>query len=66
MLVLTRRAGESIHIGENIVIKVLRIKGNQAHLGIEAPKGVPVAREEVEEKYAALMKGHEEGQSGAS
>jgi carbon storage regulator len=47
MLVLTRRAGESIIIGDDIELKVLKIRGNQVHLGIEAPKGAPVHRREV-------------------
>lgn len=47
MLVLTRRAGESIIIGDEIELKVLKIRGNQVHLGIEAPKDAAVHRREV-------------------
>ena len=47
MLVLSRRASEAIHIGSDIVIVVLGIKGNQVRIGIEAPKNVRVDREEV-------------------
>lgn len=47
MLVLTRRAGESIIIGDEIELKVLKIRGNQVHLGIEAPKNAAVHRREV-------------------
>ena len=47
MLVLTRRPGESIKLGENITITVLSIKGKQIKLGIEVPEDVPVYREEV-------------------
>ena len=47
MLVLTRRNGENIMIGDNIVISVLGVKGNQVRIGIEAPKSVSVHREEI-------------------
>ena len=47
MLVLTRRVGESMVIGKNIRVTVLNVKGNQVRLGIEAPKDIPVHREEI-------------------
>ena len=47
MLILTRRMSESIIIGDNVVITVLGIKGNQVLLGIDAPKEVSVHREEI-------------------
>jgi len=47
MLILTRRLNEVIMIGDDVEIAVLGIKGNQVRLGIEAPKEVPVHREEV-------------------
>jgi carbon storage regulator len=47
MLILTRRLGESIQIGEDIRITFLDIKGKQIRIGIEAPKDVIVHREEV-------------------
>ena len=47
MLVLTRRAGESIMIDNDIELKVLKIRGSQVHLGIEAPKRAAVHRKEV-------------------
>ena len=47
MLVLTRRAGESIMIDNEIELKVLKIRGSQVHLGIEAPKRSSVHRKEV-------------------
>lgn len=47
MLVLTRKTGQSIRIGENIVIKILYVEGAQVKIGIEAPKGIPIFREEL-------------------
>jgi len=47
MLILTRKSGESINIGSDIVVRVLEIKGNQARIGIEAPRSIAVHREEV-------------------
>ena len=47
MLVLTRRAGESIMIDGQIELKVLRIKGSQVHIGIEAPRETAIHRKEV-------------------
>ena len=47
MLVLTRRTGESIIIDDRIEIKVLKIKGSQVHLGIDAPREAIVHRKEV-------------------
>ena len=54
MLVLSRKDGESIMIGDEIVITVVSIRGDKVRLGIEAPKGVPVHREEVYKKLWAL------------
>ncbi len=50
MLVLTRRLGEVIKIGDNIKITVEKISKGQIKIGIEAPKGVVIAREEVAKK----------------
>jgi len=50
MLILSRRIGESLTIGEDVTLTVLGVKGNQIRLGIKAPRGVPVHREEVAEK----------------
>ncbi len=49
MLVLTRKADESITIGQNITVTVLEVRGNQVRLGIKAPKDTPVNRTEVYE-----------------
>ncbi|GEM_PF-279528 len=50
MLILTRKEGQSIRIGENIVIKIVAIDGGQVKIGIDAPKGVAIFREELYEK----------------
>ena len=47
MLVLTRKEGETIHIGDYILVTVLQISGNQARIGIQAPAEPPVHREEI-------------------
>jgi carbon storage regulator len=50
MLVLTRKIGETVNIGDDIQVTVLGIHGNQARLGIEAPKEIPVHRSEIYER----------------
>jgi carbon storage regulator len=47
MLVLSRKIGESIRIGDDIVVTVLEVKGDQVRVGIEAPKHIKVHRQEV-------------------
>ena len=47
MLVLTRRPGESIMVGQDIVVTVIEIKGGQVRIGIDAPREVQVHREEI-------------------
>ncbi|MCH9695102.1 MAG: carbon storage regulator CsrA [Gammaproteobacteria bacterium] len=50
MLILTRRAGETVMIGSDVTITVLGVKGNQVRIGINAPKDVAVHREEIFER----------------
>ena len=47
MLVLTRKAGEAIAIGDQITVKVLEVKGTSIRIGIEAPVGIRIYREEI-------------------
>lgn len=47
MLVLSRKVGEAIAVGDQIMIKVLEVKGSQIKLGIEAPSGVRIFRDEI-------------------
>ncbi len=60
MLILTRRIGERLRIGDEVSVTVLDVNGNQVRLGIDAPKEVPVHREEIFQKIA------EENQTAAA
>lgn len=53
MLILTRRVGETLVIGDDIVVNVLGVKGNQVRIGVEAPKDVSVHREEIYDRIQA-------------
>jgi carbon storage regulator len=61
MLILTRRVGETVMIGDDVTITVLGVKGNQVRVGINAPKSVAVHREEIYERIK-----REQQQSGGS
>jgi len=50
MLILTRKVGESLIIGDDVSIIVLGVKGNQVRIGVDAPKSVSVHREEIYNK----------------
>lgn len=56
MLILTRRNSEALMIGDNVTVTVLGVKGNQVRLGVEAPKDVPVHREEIYDRIQAEKK----------
>lgn len=53
MLILTRRVGESLIIGDDVVVNVLGVKGNQVRIGVDAPKDVTVHREEIYDRIQA-------------
>ena len=65
MLILTRRVGESLMIGDEINVTVLGVKGNQVRIGVNAPKDVAVHREEIYQRIQKEKHGDQEPEVGA-
>ena len=59
MLILTRRVGETLMIGDEVSVTILGVKGNQVRVGIQAPKSVAVHREEI---YKRIQREREQGE----
>ncbi len=57
MLILTRRVGETLMVGDEVTITVLGVKGNQVRIGINAPKDIPVHREEIYQRIKREQSG---------
>ena len=66
MLILTRRVGESVMIGEEVTVTVLGVKGNQVRLGVNAPKSVTVHREEIFDRIKAEQAGGKDAHTNGS
>lgn len=65
MLILSRRVGESVVIGEDVTIVVLDVRGNQARLGVTAPRDVAIHREEIYERIKRERVAGEEKSQGS-
>ena len=66
MLILTRRVGETLMIGDDVTVTVLGVKGNQTRIGINAPRDVAVHREEIYERIQAQGNDVAAAQNGTS
>ncbi len=61
MLILTRRVGETLMIGDEVTVTVLGVKGNQVRIGVNAPKDIAVHREEIYERIKREQEGTAHG-----
>lgn len=66
MLILTRRVGETLMIGDEVTVTVLGVKGNQVRLGVNAPRTVAVHREEIYERIRREQEGGTPPETGNS
>ncbi len=57
MLILTRRVGETLMIGDDVTVTVLGVKGNQVRIGVNAPRDIAVHREEIYERIKREQEG---------
>lgn len=63
MLILTRRVGETLMVGDEVTVTVLGIKGNQVRIGVNAPKDIAVHREEIYERIQREKNSDDQSQS---
>lgn len=64
MLILTRRVGETLMVGDEVTVTVLGVKGNQVRIGVNAPKDVAVHREEIYQRIQREKYGGDEEPTG--